>query len=92
MVKKKGYYEYRTENEKLEQAIRGNWGRLKMSPDDKTYYIIENLLKLIEEDNEAHVLILTVLKDLNEKTEYEKEEDKMEILDRINKKLKEIQS
>ena len=78
-----------TNKVKLERSIRAQWSVLDMKYDEKTYFISESLIRLLDQDDEVHVFVLELLIRLNEETEYE---GKIEMLERLNKGLNELKN
>jgi hypothetical protein len=76
-----------TNKVKLERSIRAQWEDLDMKYDEKTYFISESLICLLDEDDEVHLFVLELLIRLNEETEYE---GKIEMLERLSKGLNEL--
>lgn len=74
----------------LIQSIDANWEKLNVPPNEKTSYLFEHLYKHLKNEKELHHTILEHFRMLNEKANYEKEEDKIDMINRINKAIQEL--
>lgn len=74
----------------LERSIRSKWVELDMKPNEKTYYIFENLYRLLKTDEKTHKFVLNLLLILNKETNY-KQADKLEMIAKIEKALSELE-